>query len=238
MYATIHDEMMKSLEHLDDSVKGKVLLAYVNYQLYGQEPNQDDVLVYSIFKCKQFDLDCMKNRSEIARENWLKWWAPVGNKNAVKNFENILKQPKTTQAQPKTTQNNHYKEKEKEKENKKEIIKEKPTALDDVLIDFKQMRKEIKKPITERWLELLRMKLDKMYPWREDLQIMAVNKSIENSWQWVFELSNNDIALYKKRKSEDKKVVEVRKEIELSDEEKKIIIERYAELRKNVLKCV
>lgn len=234
MYATIHDEMMKSLEHLDDSTKGKVLLAYVNYQLYGIEPSQDDVLVYSIFMCKKFDLDCMRNRSEIARENWLKWGRPR------KDFtvENLAKTKKTqakaneTETKAKETQKNQ--EKEKEKENKKEIIKE--NKLDDVLVEFKKMRKEIKKPITERWLELVRMKLDKMYPWREDLQIMAVNKSIENSWQWIFELSNNDIALYKRKNEEKKEVVEVKKEIELSEEEKKQIRERYAELRKNVLK--
>ncbi len=95
------------------------------------------------------------------------------------------------------------KEKEKEKDKDKEKIKEKekdnnhPTdEFDEALNEFIKMRKQIKKPITEKWIELVKEKLNKMYPNKKDLQIKCLYKSIENSWQWVFALSEEDIKWY------------------------------------------
>lgn len=242
MYATIHDEMLEGISHLDESTQGKVMLAYIKYQLYGEEPSKDDVLVYSIFMCKKFDLDGIRSRAEISRENGMKWGRPrkvLWGENRAKT-KKTQENPTITQEKPNETQKNHKKEKEKEKENKKEI--EKKSKLDDVLEDFKLMRKEIKKPITDRWLELVKTKVMKMYPEREDLQIMCINKSIENSWQWIFELKNEDIRLYKK-KLDDEKKKEVRENlservIEMSEEDKARIRKQYEELRRWVLRSV
>ena len=242
MYATIHDEMLESIKHLDEATQGKVMLAYIKYQIYWEEPSNEDVLVYSIFKAKQFDLDSTRTRAEINRENGMKWWRPrkvLWGENRVKT-EITENNPTETETKPKETQKNQEKEKEKEKENKKEI-KEK-RWLDDVLLEFKEMRKMIKKPITDRWLELVRTKVMKMYPDREDLQIMCINKSIENSWQWIFELKNEDIRLYKKKLDEEKKK-EVRENlservIEMSEEDKARIRKQYEELRRWVLRSV
>ena len=99
-------------------------------------------------------------------------------------------------------ENEKPKEKENEKEKDKEKIKEKekdnhPTdEFDEALNEFIKMRKQIKKPITEKWIELVKEKLNKMYPNEKDLQIKCLYKSIENSWQWVFELKQEDIAWY------------------------------------------
>lgn len=100
-------------------------------------------------------------------------------------------------------ENEKPKEKEKVKEKDKEKIKEKekdnnhPTdEFDEALNEFIKMRKQIKKPITEKWIELVKEKLNKMYPNEKDLQIKCLYKSIENSWQWVFELKQEDIAWY------------------------------------------
>lgn len=96
------------------------------------------------------------------------------------------------------------KEKEKVKEKDKEKIKEKEKdnnhpsdEFDEALNEFIKMRKQIKKPITDKWVELVKDKLNKMYPDKKDLQIKCLYKSIENSWQWVFALSEEDIKWYK-----------------------------------------
>ena len=125
MYAVIHDEMLNSLSHLDAVTKSKVVLAYVEYQINWTEPSQDDLLVYSIFKAKQFDLDSTKSRAEVARENWKKWGRPK------KDFSdsNLQKTKETqqnlteTKNKPNETKKNQEKEKEKEKE--KENMEEK-----------------------------------------------------------------------------------------------------------------
>jgi hypothetical protein len=54
------------------------------------------------------------------------------------------------------------------------------------------MRKKIKKPLTEQWLKLIKDKLEKMYPWKEYLQIKVLNNSISNSRQGVFPLKEED----------------------------------------------
>lgn len=119
MLARIHEEMLDSLKHLDEQTQGLVLLAYVNYQLYGIEPSQDNVLVYSIFQAKKFDLDFVKKDIEASVNNGKKGGRPK------KSYEN-LKKPKrnlnVTQEKPKhnlrETEQEQEQDKEQDKENK------------------------------------------------------------------------------------------------------------------------
>ena len=69
MLARIHDEMRDSLNHLDDVSRAKVICAYVDYQLHGTEPSKDDLLVYTAFKTKQFDLDIVIKDIKASIEN-------------------------------------------------------------------------------------------------------------------------------------------------------------------------
>ena len=95
MLARIHEEMLESVKHLDEQTQGLVLLAYVNYQLYGIEPSKDNVLVYSIFAAKKFDLDSVKKDINASVNNWKKGGRP---KKTLKN----LNKPKTNLKQPKS----------------------------------------------------------------------------------------------------------------------------------------
>lgn len=70
-------------------------------------------------------------------------------------------------------------------------VKEK-SDFDKAIDGFVEMRKKIKKPLTEQWLKLIKEKLEKMYPWKQDLQIKVLNNSISNSWQWVFPLKEGE----------------------------------------------
>lgn len=100
-------------------------------------------------------------------------------------------------------ENEKPKEKEKEKIKDKEKIKEKEKdnnhpmdEFDEALNEFVLMRKKIKKPITDKWIDLIKSKLNEMYPDDKQLQIKCLYKSIENSRQWVFALSEQDIKWY------------------------------------------
>ena len=66
-------------------------------------------------------------------------------------------------------------------------VKEK-TEFEKTLDEFIKMRKAIKKPLTEEWIKLVKQKLEKMYPWNQDLQIQVLQNSISNSRQGVFPL--------------------------------------------------
>ena len=165
MYAVIHDEMLNSLSHLDAVTKSKVVLAYVEYQINWTEPSQDDLLVYSIFKAKQFDLDSTKSRAEVARENWKKWGRPrkdLSDSNLQKT-KKTQENPTQTKQKPKETQKNQEKEKEKEKEN---IMCDIHTAADEKENKIRQTTATIK---AERiWKLVLRHWNEKL--WRNELR--------------------------------------------------------------------
>lgn len=65
--------------------------------------------------------------------------------------------------------------------------------FESTLLEFQNMRKTIKKPMTDRAVELLKKELEKLAPWDKDMQIVIMNKSIVNCRQWVFALKDDDI---------------------------------------------
>lgn len=60
--------------------------------------------------------------------------------------------------------------------------------LNQAILDFVDYRKKIKKPVTDRALELLIKKLDNMTP-SQDEKIDILNQSIMNGWQGIFALN-------------------------------------------------
>ena len=62
--------------------------------------------------------------------------------------------------------------------------------LTKTIMDFIQMRTIIKKPLTNRGLELMIEKLQKMSS-EEENQIRILEQSIMNNWQGIFELKEN-----------------------------------------------
>lgn len=107
--------MVEGLLHLDEDVQNKVIAAYVKYQLYWVEPSHDDILVYSIFKAKKFDLDSIIKDVQASIENGRKGWR------TKKTFKN-LKEPKGILKEPKRNLSESEKEKEKEKEKEQDNI--------------------------------------------------------------------------------------------------------------------
>lgn len=84
--------------------------------------------------------------------------------------------------------------------------KEKGTSIDKIinsytknlelrnsLKEFLKMRKSIKKPMTDRAMNLLINKLDRLGS-NDNEKIEILNQSIFNSWQGVFELKNKEIS--------------------------------------------
>lgn len=72
-----------------------------------------------------------------------------------------------------------------------EIKKDIKTALERAIDDFKDFRKKIKKPMTDRAIELLKTELDKLAS-DDDTKIKILEQSIFNGWQGVFELKKKN----------------------------------------------
>lgn len=79
----------------------------------------------------------------------------------------------------------------------KDINKSKEEVFTETLDEFIKMRKAIKKPITEKGVELILDKLNNLSNDNMDIKISILNQSIENSWQGVFELKQNNTTQYK-----------------------------------------
>ena len=74
----------------------------------------------------------------------------------------------------------------------KESKVEKPrvSALDAALNDFAEMRKKMRKPLTDRALALTLSELEKLAPGDDEKKIAILNQSIQRGWQGVFPLKD------------------------------------------------
>lgn len=63
--------------------------------------------------------------------------------------------------------------------------------LAEALAGFEEMRKKIKKPLTQRAKALILKKLNQLAPDDEETQIAILDQSTLNGWQGVFELKDN-----------------------------------------------
>lgn len=106
---------------------------------------------------------------------------------------------------------NINKESKKERKTYDELLKDFSLSdkLTKTIMDFIQMRKFIKKPLTNRGLELMINKLQKMSS-NEEEQIKILEQSIMNNWQGIFEIKKET----KEEQSDDERYEEVRRKLE------------------------
>lgn len=89
-------------------------------------------------------------------------------------------------------------DKNREEKNREEEIRKESEVYypDDLLnqafIDYIKMRKQIKKPMTERAIQLAMKKLNDLSGGDNDKAIKILEQSIMNSWQGLFELKQNN----------------------------------------------
>ena len=85
---------------------------------------------------------------------------------------------------------------EQSKEEKSKVKKSKEeykcaSALDLALNDFAEMRKKMRKPLTDRALALTLSELEKLAPGDDEKKIAILNQSIQRGWQGVFPLKED-----------------------------------------------
>lgn len=177
----------------DPLVRLEYLEAVIRHGL-GDEEIELSPLVNSLMVQTRFTLDRSKEISDSASERWKRWWAPKGNKNAVKSFENISKQANSSKnklKQAKTSEVEEEVEEEyKEKEDNKLSSKKKndlPTPLE-LVWEYESndmLRSKIKDsaPVKQR-AEYKQRKKDRAYktPSWFIQQLAVMVKTIEN---WI-----------------------------------------------------
>jgi len=113
-------ETAKTIE--DPLVRLEYLEAVIRHGL-GDEEIELSPLVNSLMVQTRFTLDRSKEISDSASERWKRWWAPKGNKNAVKSFENISKQANSSKNKLKQAKTSEVEEEVEEEYKEKEYNK-------------------------------------------------------------------------------------------------------------------
>ena len=70
------------------------------------------------------------------------------------------------------------------------VEKPRVSALDAALSDFAEMRKKMRKPLTDRALALTLSELEELAPGEDEKKIAILNQSIQRGWQGVFPLKD------------------------------------------------
>ena len=84
-----------------------------------------------------------------------------------------------------------YKEKEEGEELKEYKYYPNDETLDRAFADYVDMRKKIKKPMTDKAIDLAIKKLDELSCGDNDIAVKIINQSIMNSWQGLFPLKED-----------------------------------------------
>lgn len=207
------DEMLATIFRRDINI---VRLALKTFEQFGMLELVDNVITIPNWN-KHQQLDSYEKKKQQDRERQKARRAEqkvlaLGTKDVNKNSESEKKSRDsrwTVAGQSRDSRENVAENRGLDKEEdididkEKNIKKEKPnkSALDDLIFkytsnpdlnkaikDFVDMRKRIKKPLTERALNILFVKLDTLSGGNDSNKIKILENSILNCWQGIFEL--------------------------------------------------
>lgn len=150
--------------HIAESKVQRVLKTFENEQMIEQQTSNKNRLI-SIVGWEQYQICEQQNEQ------------PVNNKRTT------TEQPVNT---PKECKN------ERMKEYIKYIYRRAPAELHKTLDDFIEMRKKIKSPATDRALELMLKKLERLSGGDTEMAIKILEQSIERGWKTVYPLKDEE----------------------------------------------
>jgi len=180
----IHADSLDILDQLTDEQAGKLFKAISCYQKTGEISQVDQLVKIAITPfINQFKRDEEKYLNIVERNkiNISKRWS--------KDTTGKTGIPKDT----KNTDNDSKSDNDSDSKNKKDSKNELPIFINkNLLDDFAEVRKKLKKPLTEKAKELVVKKLIEFESKQSGFANLALENSIENSWQGVFEPKNTN----------------------------------------------
>lgn len=189
-YLKVFTDFANNLELLGDAERGRLFMAMLKYAESGAEPELkgNERFLWAVAKA---DIDRQ-------RENY--------NKRCETNKQ--IATNRYQSAPESTNRNETYQDKDKDKEKTKKNNNNPSTPLPgawdgvsselhDALIAFEEMRKKIRKPLTERAKQLALSNLRKLSA-DEETQIAIVNQSVLNGWQAFYALKQEETPTVRK----------------------------------------
>ena len=242
MYIQYFADQYKILAKFSKDVRWSTLDAIMQYAFMNIEPKlDDDPIVYALFEWMRFSIDKSVRMAKAAIENWKKWWAPKWNQNAVKSFENILKQPKSTQNNQEQWTTNDEQRIKKEINNAQLIGWAKKNIYS---LEFEEFRKIYpKKKWKFRAYEAWNKRIDswivadyiiqKASDYAREIRLKKVEDQFIKRPQWWLNEWRYDDEYFTWRKKQEVKIEETK---ELSEEERKEISLNLQKFRNSLYK--
>ena len=175
-YMCLYHSYLKSIEILNDAERGRLFTACLTYSMTGEVPDLrgNERFLFPMIQ-QQIDRDNEKYRAKCEKQ-----------------AQNASMRWHATACDGMPTDANDAKTKKKTKKKKKNPTDSNPlTPLEGAIEDFKAHRKQIKKPMTDLALTLLRNDLEKLAPGDEKTKIAILEQSIKNGWTGVFALKED-----------------------------------------------
>lgn len=179
----LHKDSLSVLNKLTDEQAGKLFKSIFAYQAQNILPN--DELTSIIFEpfLNQFKRD-VENYKKTCEARKI-----AGSKGGKQKVANASKsKQKVANLADSDSKNKNESKNESENKNKNDL----PIFINkDLFNSFVEMRNKIKKPLTDKAKELLIKDLTKYEALKNGNANIALENSIKNSWQGVFEPKNN-----------------------------------------------
>ena len=180
---TFMESYFWSIDQIKDPEKKlQFLLSVIRYGLFEEDPSFDSDMERAFFEEIRSHIDLSHQISERRSEAGKKG----GQANSSKSKQKQANSSKSKQSEANRIEKNR-KEKEENK-NGNEIYKDLPSDLVDSLMNFEEMRKKIKKPLTDKAREQIIKKLFEYSSGNVDHMIAILNQSIVNCWAFVYPL--------------------------------------------------
>lgn len=194
----VYTEWLRPMNRLSDEQLGKFFRAYYEMQMTGNtDVEVDDPMVNLMLDAtrRQVELDraAYEQKCEVNRLNGAKGGRPK-NPEKPKRFS---EKPKQTQRNPEKADNDSDNDIDSPTENNnpplsprsggKGVGYSSDPVLNEAIKEFVKHRKAMRKPMTEKAIQLFVSKLSKLAPGDVEKQVRLINTAIERGWQTVYE---------------------------------------------------
>lgn len=188
-YFCAYHSLLDTMEALNDAEKGRLFVAALIYSATGEAPELrgNERFLFPQIKW-QIDRDeqAYAERCTVNAENGKKGGRPK-KQTVFEETERFLEKPKKPKEKKKKNTNTKINNNIPPKSPQGGVLEELSPELREAIEGFIEYRKKIKKPMTDRAVELLIGKLYKMASTDAE-RVEMLNQSVLNGWQGVFEL--------------------------------------------------
>ena len=195
-YLKVFTDFADAMEELGDAERGRLFTAMLKYAETGAAPDfrGNERFIWPVAKLQidRMAAEC-EERAKTSRENGSKGGRPKKTQGNPKNPAGFSK-----------TQKSQDKDKDKDKENSPSGNNTPPThprgrvdvpeALMENWNGFCEMRKKIKKPLTDRAAKMILNELERLAPGDNHTKGLILDQSVKRCWQDVYPLKGDKSA--------------------------------------------